>query len=75
MAQKAKKIKLLKGSALAAYGRKKAAELGLDGKGMKLADLVRMVQEKEGHTSCFKKEKTCSQTGCCWQLSCGAGME
>ena len=74
MVSKTKKINLLKGSALAAYARKKAAGLGLDGKGMKLADLVWMIQEKEGHTGCFKKEKSCSQTGCCWQLSCGAKM-
>lgn len=74
MAKKAKKVKLLKGSSLSAYARKKAAGLGLDGKGMKLADLVWMVQEKEGHASCFKKEKTCSQAECCWQLSCGAKM-
>ena len=66
--------KLLKGAALAASARKKATALGLDGKGMKLAELVWMVQEKEGHSSCFKKEKQCSQTGCCWQLSCGAKM-
>lgn len=70
----AKKTKLLKGSPLAAFARKKAAELGLDGKGMKLADLVWMIQEHEGHASCFKKEKTCSQTDCCWQLSCSAKM-
>ena len=74
MAKKAKKVKLLKGSPLSAYARKKAAALGLDGKGMKLADLVWMIQEKEGHTPCFKKEKTCSQSDCCWQLSCGAIM-
>jgi hypothetical protein len=74
MAKKIKKAKLLKGSSLAAHARKKATGLGLDGKGMKLADLVWMIQEKEGHTCCFKKEKTCSQTGCCWQLSCGAKM-
>ncbi len=72
MVKKAKQEKLLKGSALAAYARKKAAGLGLKGKGMKLNDLVWMIQEKEGHTDCFKKEKTCSQEECCWQLSCGA---
>jgi hypothetical protein len=74
MAQITKKLKLLKGSSLAAYARKKAARLGLDGKGVKLADLVWKIQEKEGHTSCFKREKTCTQAGCCWQLSCGAKM-
>ncbi len=74
MVKKAKKVKLLKGSSLAAYARKKASGLGLDGKGLKLADLVWMIQEKEGHTGCFKKEKECSHTECCWQLSCGAKM-
>ncbi len=75
MAKKIKKQKLLKGSPLSAYARKKAQELGLDGKGMKLANLVWMIQEKEGHSSCFKREKSCTQSGCCWQLSCGAKME
>ena len=69
------KVQLLKGPALLAYARKKATRLRLDGKGLKLADIVWMIQNKEGHTSCFKKEKkTCTQTGCCWQLSCGAKM-
>lgn len=69
-----KKNQLLKGPALAAQARAKAKDLGLDGKGMKLADLVWMVQEKEGHSSCFKKQKECKQSGCCWQLSCSAKM-
>ena len=77
MAKKTKttpKGHLLKGQALLASAREKATRLSLDGKGMKLADLVWMIQEKEGHMSCFKKEKTCTQTGCCWQVSCGAKM-
>ncbi len=69
---KTKTEKLLKGSPLMAYARKKAVSLGLNGQGMKLVDLVWMVQEKEGHASCFKREKECVHTGCCWQLSCGA---
>lgn len=69
------KKKLLKGSPLAAYARKKAAGLGMDGRGMKLVDLVWMIQEKEGNTRCFKKEKECAQFSCCWQLSCGAKMK
>ena len=73
--KKTKKVILLKGPSLLAYARKKATGLGLDGQEMKLADLVWMIQEKEGHTSCFKKEKTCTQTGCCWQLSCGPKMD
>ncbi len=75
MAQKSRKMKLLKGSPLSAYARKKARDLGLDGKGMKLAELIWMIQEKEGHRSCFKREKICSRSDCCWQLSCGAKME
>lgn len=74
MAKTKKTEKLLKGSSLAAYARKKAVNLGLDGKGIKLADLVWMVQEKEGHASCFKREKQCAHAGCCWQHSCGAKM-
>jgi len=74
MAKKAKKTIFLKGSSLSAFARRKAIKLGFDGKGMKLADLVWIIQEKEGHTPCFKKEKTCSQSTCCWQLSCGAKM-
>ena len=73
--KKTQKVQLLKGPSLLAYARKSATGLGLDGKEMKLANLVWMIQEKEGHTSCFKKEKTCTQTGCCWQLSCGAKMD
>jgi hypothetical protein len=65
----------LKGSPLAAYARKKAAALKLNSKGLKLAEMVWMIQEKEGHTACFKKEKQCEQAECCWQLSCGAKME
>ena len=68
------KKQFLKGSALSAYARKKAAKLGLDGNGMKLADMVWMIQEKEGHASCFKREKECKQNTCCWQLSCGAKL-
>jgi len=69
-----KKKKYLKGSPLAAYARKKAANLGLDGRGMKLADLVWMIQEKEGHKSCFKKQEACPHITCCWQASCGASI-
>ncbi|MEN8199436.1 MAG: hypothetical protein ABFR63_05115 [Thermodesulfobacteriota bacterium] len=72
MAKKQKKF--MKGSALAAYARKKAAGLGLDGKGVKLAELVWMIQEKEGNERCFKNQKSCSEADCCWQASCGAKM-
>ncbi|MCF8055624.1 MAG: hypothetical protein K9K37_03175 [Desulfocapsa sp.] len=71
----AKKVDFLKGSSLAAYARKKAAGLGLDSRGKKLDDLVWMIQKKEGHDSCFKKEKSCSHTSCCWQASCGATIK
>lgn len=75
MVQKEKKNQLLKGPSLAAFARKKALSLGLDGKGKKLADLVWMIQTQEGHTAYFKNKKTCSHLDCCWQLSCGAKMD
>ncbi len=74
MTNEVKSMKLLKGPSLAAYARKKAAEIGIDGKGIKLVKLVCMIQEKEGNRVCFKKEKSCPHTECCWQLSCGAKM-
>lgn len=69
------KVKFLKGPALTAFARKKAIGLGLNGKGVKLVELVHLVQEKEGHSACFKREKNCSQVDCCWQASCGAKVE
>ena len=38
--KKTQKVQLLKGPSLLAYARKSATGLGLDGKEMKLADLV-----------------------------------
>ncbi|MBU0946842.1 MAG: hypothetical protein KJ804_17660 [Proteobacteria bacterium] len=69
------KGKFLKGPSLTAFARKKAAELGLDGKGVKLVELIHMVQEKEGNADCFKRQESCGQLDCCWQASCGAKME
>ena len=74
MTNKVKSVKLLKGPSLSAYARRKATGIGFDGKGMKLAELVWMIQEKEGNAVCFKKEKSCSYSECCWQLSCGVRM-
>ncbi len=69
-----KKEKFLKGSQLFALARTKARQLDVDSKSMKLDQLIRTVQKKEGHKSCFKKVKTCSELSCCWQLSCKAEM-
>ena len=63
------------GSQLFAVARKKAHSLGVpQEKGMKMADLICRIQEKEGNTSCFQQREVCSQTSCCWQASCGAVM-
>lgn len=64
--------KFLKGPQLFALARKKASILGLDSKGVTLEELILKVQDKEGHTPCFRMKKTCSETMCCWQISCGA---
>jgi len=69
------KIKFVKGAALLAFAKRKAAELGLDGKGMKLDELVWKIQEMEGNSTCFKRQEYCTRNDCCWQLSCGAKME
>lgn len=69
------KEKLLKGSSLFALARSKARDLTIETKGVKLAELITRIQKKEGHTACFRAKETCTELGCCWQLSCGAAME
>ncbi|OEU82308.1 MAG: hypothetical protein BA873_15890 [Desulfobulbaceae bacterium C00003063] len=67
--------KFKKGSQLFSFARKKALSLGIpQKKGMKMADLICSIQEKEGNSPCFQQQDTCSQTICCWQASCGAVM-
>jgi len=66
-----KKI-FLKGPQLFAKARKKAADLGVESKGLKLEELILTIQEEEGHSPCFRKNEKCTETGCCWQASCGA---
>lgn len=65
-----------KGPKLFSLARKKAIILGVpQEKGVKLAELIARIQEKEGNESCFRKRPTCTETGCCWQASCGAEMK
>lgn len=64
-----------KGPKLFSLARKKAITLGVpQEKGVKLAELISRIQEKEGNEICFRKRPTCSQSSCCWQASCGAEM-
>lgn len=64
-----------RGSKLFSVARKKAIFLGVpQEKGVKLAELICRIQEKEGNDSCFRKRSVCSQMNCCWQASCGAEM-
>jgi hypothetical protein len=66
------KEKFFKGPKLLSLAKQKALQVGLAGDGMKLEELICKVQEKEGNTVCFRKKKTCPETLCCWQASCGA---
>lgn len=70
----AKKV-FLKGSKLFSLARKKALRLDLESKGLKLADLICKIQEKEGNSACFKQKEVCVEITCCWQASCGAKMQ
>jgi hypothetical protein len=36
--------------------------------------LVHLVQQREGHSACFRRQQECQQRTCCWQASCGATM-
>jgi len=69
------KASFLKGSSLFAVARSKARLLGVDAGSMKMSDLIATIQEQEGHTVCFRSKKSCPESSCCWQLSCGAVMQ
>lgn len=64
-----------KGSALFGVARRKAQILGIVPANMKLAELILFIQEREGHTPCFRVRKTCPEATCCWQGSCGAAIQ
>jgi hypothetical protein len=68
--------KYKKGPKLFSLARKRALVLGIpQEKGIKLAELIGRIQEKEGNPSCFRKRERCMETSCCWQASCDARME
>ncbi len=71
MAQKT----FLRGPKLFSLARKKALHFDiLQYKGIKLAELISKIQEKEGNIPCYQQKEVCSETGCCWQGSCTAQM-
>ncbi|MBW1636632.1 MAG: hypothetical protein JRC87_04050 [Deltaproteobacteria bacterium] len=68
-------IKFKKGPQLFSLARKKALFLGVSQeKGIKMAELICRIQAYEGYTPCFQKQKSCSESSCCWQASCKAVM-
>jgi hypothetical protein len=65
----------LKGPKLFSLARKKALQFDLpQTKGIKLAELICSIQEKEGNQPCFQRREICQQYTCCWQASCTARM-
>jgi hypothetical protein len=61
-----------KGPKLFSLARKKALMFDIpQEKGVKLAELICRIQEKEGNQSCFRQREICSEDACCWQASCG----
>ncbi len=68
------KVLYHKGSKLFSLARKKALRLDMESKGMKLAELICKIQEREGNDCCFRQRDSCSEMTCCWQASCGAEL-
>jgi len=68
--------KYKKGPKLFSLARKRALVLDIpQEKGVKLAELICRIQEKEGNIPCFRRRDRCSEVSCCWQASCNAAME
>ena len=65
----------LKGPKLFSLARKKALQLDIpQPKGVKLHELISMIQEKEGNVPCYQQRQQCSHAHCCWQASCSVIM-
>ncbi len=62
------------GLKLYTFAKDKAKDLGLSNKATKMDKLICGIQEKEGHTPCFRMRSLCNEISCCWQASCGAWM-
>ena len=68
--------KYKKGPKLFSLARKRALILDIpQEKGVKLAELICRIQQKEGNAPCFRKREVCSELSCCWQASCDVIME
>ena len=49
----------------------KANEMGIKSSRMAKTELIRAIQEREGHSACFKTAMAhCSQSECCWRQDC-----
>lgn len=65
-----------KGPKLFSLARKRALMLDVpQEKGIKLAELICRIQQKEGNPACFRQRESCSENACCWQASCDARMD
>lgn len=62
------------GLKLYSFAKEKAKEMGLDSSAMKMDSLIHLIQEKEGHSPCFRRQNHCPELTCCWQAACGAVM-
>lgn len=68
--------KFKKGPKLFSLARKRALVLGIpQEKGVKLAELISRIQQKEGNVPCFQQKERCQEVSCCWQASCDVIME
>ena len=51
--------------------RERAKVFKLKTVGMKKADIIRSIQEKEGNTPCYQTGvELCDQADCCWRSDC-----
>jgi hypothetical protein len=54
--------------------RERAKGMGLDSGSLPKKEMIRFIQEKEGHTPCFKTDQaSCNQYDCCWRSDCQPG--
>lgn len=54
--------------------RERAKQMAIATGSMDKKTLIRLIQEKEGNTPCFKTDPpACDQFDCCWREDCNPG--
>lgn len=67
-------VRYEKGLKLYSLAKQRARIVGLETGKIGMMELIWKIQEREGNTTCFRRQRSCAEALCCWQAACGAEM-